>query len=123
LDSTNTTVSGLTTSLAAKANKANETHTGTTTFTNIVVSGTTSFADGSIAQAEVAGLPALVTSLATVGNVVRLIGDVPRRVGGVIGGALLPAAPGTCVDWVTVGLTGFPAAFDFNGDTLQNAEV
>lgn len=46
------------------APKAAPTFTGTATVANLVVSGTTSFVDGSIAQADVAGLPALASSIA-----------------------------------------------------------
>jgi hypothetical protein len=107
-------------SLNTKLDKANPTATGTATVVNLVVTGTTSFVDGSIAVADVNGLSA---ALGSNGNLYRLIGDVPRRVGGVAGGALILPAPQACVDWVTVGLSGYPAAFDFNGDTLQNAQV
>jgi hypothetical protein len=121
LDTTNSTVSALTTTVSglgtSKASLAGPTNfTGTTSVVNLVVSGTTSFVDGSIAQAEVAGL---VTALSKAGNVFRIIGNVPRTIGGVT----LPAAPAVCVDWITVGLVGYPTAFDFNGDTLQNSEA
>lgn len=111
---------GLDTSIAAinanKANKANESHTGTTNFQNINVTGTTSFADESIAQAEVTGL---VTGLLAKGNTYTLIGNVTRT----FGGLTLAAAPAVCVIWVTIGATTRPTAFDTNGDIWFNEEV
>jgi hypothetical protein len=50
------------------------------------------------------------------GNLYTILGDVARSVGG----TTLPAAPGVCVIWQTVGATTQPAAFDINGDIWFN---
>jgi hypothetical protein len=99
--------------LAVRTDAVNQTILGTKTLTNVVVTGTVSLPAASVTIANTSGL---TTALLGKGNLYTILGDVARSVGG----TTLPAAPGVCVIWQTVGATTQPAAFDINGDIWFN---